>query len=339
MKRTWPVMLAALSASAVMLAGCASSTRAPQRAGATASVGSLSLSAGTPLTTCVNPTPAEPKPIDTTIARDFAADRIERVLSLDDGAFRADPAPRNVVPKISAALAFCNLLAGATVENVSVIEAAAQHGMSFGLGVVTVADSVLKTTPQSYLVGGRQQTTSLQPYHRRLAWIAVIKPDIVAACPSNAPTARSAQKALPGYQILAIDADTGAAGIIYAAKTNALCNYPGYQPASVAPAVEFVSVAWTLVKRGPGTHSASITYQPRPCDSRDLGYFADTKQPAVFADRDNPARVNIVLERTLVTCGPATTVPLLLRSSDLKTALPQHLIHAPLGADDVPPTS
>jgi hypothetical protein len=261
------------------------------------------------------------------------------VLSLDDGTFRADPAPRSVAPKINAALAFCNLLAGATVENVSVIEAAAQHGFSFGLGVVTVADSVLKTAPQSYLVGGRPRTASLQSYHRRLAWIAVIRPDVAASCPSAVPTSSPAQKALPGYQIQAIDADTGAAGIIYAAKTNALCNYPGYQPASVAPAAEFVSVAWTMISRGPGTQSASVTYQPRPCDSRDMGLFAPTKQPATFADRDNPARVNIVLERMLTTCGPAATVPLLLRSADLKTALPQHLIHAPVGAEDVPPTS
>jgi hypothetical protein len=102
-----------------------------------------------------------------------------------------------------------------------------------------------------------------------------------------------------------------------------LCNCPGYQPASVAPAAEFVAIPWTLVKRGPGTQSASITYQPRPCDNRDMGLFAPTKQPAVFADRDNPARVNIVLERMLTTRGPATTVPPLLRSADLKTALPQ----------------
>jgi hypothetical protein len=107
----------------------------------------------------------------------------------------------------------------------------------------------------------------------------------------------------------------------------------------VAPAVEFVSVPWTLIKRGPGTQSASITYRPRPCDSRDLPIFLPTQQPVAFADRDNPARVNIVLERMLTSCGPAATVPLLLRSSDAKTALPQHLIHAPVGAEDVPPTS
>jgi hypothetical protein len=147
------------------------------------------------------------------------------------------------------------------------------------------------------------------------------------------------EETLPGYQILAIDADTGAAGIIYQAKTNALCNFPGYRQASVAPAVEFVSVPWTLIKRGPGTQAASITYRPRPCDSRDLPTFYPTKQPAAFADRDNPARVNIVLERTLVTCGPAATVGLLLRSADLKTDLPEYLIHAPTGAEDVARTS
>lgn len=54
-------------------------------------------------------------------------------LSLDDGAFRAVPAPHNARPRVSASPAFFNLLAGATANNFSVIEAATEHGMSFGL--------------------------------------------------------------------------------------------------------------------------------------------------------------------------------------------------------------
>jgi hypothetical protein len=333
MRRTRLLVFLAFTVPAMMLPSCASSVRQPQRA--TSSVASIPVDS--PLTGCVDPTPAKPEPIDTNLARDFAGGRVQQAVVLDGGAFRADPAPRNAAPRISAALAFCNLLAGATIQNYTVIEAAREHGMSFGLGVLTVADTVLKTTPQSYLVGGRPRTATLQSYHRQLAWIAVTKPDLQTSCPGNAPAPAPAQKILPGYQILAIDADTGAAGIVYATKTNAACGFPGYQPSSVAPAVERVSVPWTLIKRGPGTQSAAITYQPRPCDSRDLNLFGfgPTAQPAAFADRDNPARVNIVLHRILTSCGPAATVPVLLRSSDLKTDLPQHLIHAPVGAEDI----
>ena len=333
MQRTWLVLLAAIGVSAAMLVGC--DRAKPRVAVMPPVVTTQTPPADSPLTDCVDPSPHKPKPIDTTVAGYFAGGRIQRALSVDGGAFHVEPAPHNVVPRITAAAAFCNLLAGATAENSTVLDAVGQHGMSFGLGVVTVADSVLKTGPQAYTAGGRQQTASLQPYHARLAWIAVIKPDVVSSCPAMNSAPTPARKTLPGYQILAIDADSGAAGILYSAKTNALCNFPGYRAANVAPAVEFVSVPWTLVKRGPGPQSASITYQPRPCDSRALSLFGKTMRPAAFADRDNPAEVRIVLERLLISCGPAATVPLLLRSSDLKTDLPPHLIHAPTGASDV----
>jgi len=335
MRGRWPVRLVAFSVLVVTLAGCV--TSAPRAPGTRSSGGSTTAPADTPLTGCVESTPATPNPIDTSLAHDFAAARVQAAVVLDDGVFRADPAPHDAAPRISAAVALCNLLAAATASNSSVLEAADQDGMSFGLGVVTVADSMLRTGTRTYLVGGEQRAASLQPYHHRLAWIAVIKPDLPAACPSRTPATNPAPKALPGYQILAIDANTGTAGIVYSAKTNAPCNLPGYQPASVAPAAEFVSLPWTLIKRGPGPQSASITYQPRPCDIPDRATFAGTGQPAAFADRDNPARVTIVRQRILTSCGPAATVPLLLRSSDLNTNLPEHLIHTPAGAEDVPP--
>jgi hypothetical protein len=210
----------------------------------------------------------------------------------------------------------------------------------FSLGVVTVASSVLKTGSRSYLAGGQAQTASLQPYDARLAWIAVLAPDELASCPAmlpippRRPTAQEAS--LPDYQILAIDAGTGADGIIYSARTNAVCGLPGYRPASVAPAVEFVSVPWTLVTRGPGPQSATISYQSRSCDQRDLDRFTGTGRPAVFAGVTNPALVGVNMERILTACGPAVPTRVLLRSSAFTTDLPQHLVHAPVGALDVP---
>ena len=320
-----------LGALLAALVGCASTPRAE----ILGSVESQSLPADSPLPTCVDPTPTMPKAVDTPVARDFAGGRVRRPLSLDHGAFRALRPSPGMVPRINAGRALCNLLAGATANNFSMFQAAAEHGMSFGLGVVTVADSILITGPHTYLFGGQQRTASLRPYHARLAWIAITVPDVVASCPANTGGASAAKKALPGYQVLAIDAQTGGDGIIYSARTNALCGLPGYRPASVAPAVEFVSLPWTLVARGPGRQSATITYAPRPCDQPVQSTFTDTGRPVVLADRTHAGLVAVDLERTFATCGPAAPRRLLLRSSTLETKLPQHLSHAPVGALDV----
>jgi hypothetical protein len=335
-RSAWLLILVALSVSTSALVGCASSPRTEIPRSAELQ----SAPADSPLSSCVNPAPTTPKAVDTTIARDFARGRVRRALSLDGGAFRAVPPAPTVVPRIGAALALCNLLAGSTANNFSVFEAAAEHGMSFGLGVVTIADSILKTGPHTYLVGGEQQTASLQPYHARLAWIAVTLPDLISSCPvtTNRPSASPTAelKALPGYQILAIDAQTGADGIIYSTEANALCGFPGYQPASIAPAVEYVSVPWTLVNRGPGPQSATITYASRPCDQPIQGSFIATNQPVVLADRTHPGLVAVDLDRILTTCGPAAQRKVLLRSSTLRTNLPGHLVHAVVGALDIP---
>jgi hypothetical protein len=105
----------------------------------------------------------------------------------------------------------------------------------------------------------------------------------------------------------------------------------------VAPAVEFVSEPWTLVSRGPGQQSATISYAARPCDEKDgIGLFGATGQPAVFADEQHAGLVRVELERVLVSCGPAGATHLLLRSATLASDLPTKLVHAPTGAEDVP---
>jgi hypothetical protein len=141
-----------------------------------------------------------------------------------------------------------------------------------------------------------------------------------------------------------IDAETGT-GVDYWAKTNNSCGFSGYQAPRVTPAAEFVSLPWTLVSRGPGPKAATISYQPRPCDLRDFAMFVTTppapgRPPtgplAVFADRAHPGLVSVDLERLLTTCGHGVPTHLLLRSATLAADLPQHLVHAPIGAKDVP---
>ena len=339
MHRRAPLTSLVVGLSLLVVAGCASSTPRPDAATTPLSVAAQTPPANSPLAPCVDSTPTMPKPVETALAQHFDNGRLTTSFSLDDGRFRAVPAPGNARPAISASLALCNFLAGATPNNVPMIDAGVAHGMSFGLAVVTVADSVLRTGPRSYLVGAQQHTESLQPYHSRLAWIALTEPDVVSNCPAMPATSESrptAEKHLPAYQILAVDAGTGADGITYSAMTNANCGLSGYQPAGVAPAVEFVSLPWTLVSRGPGPQAATISYQPRPCDlSQDLGTFGDTGQPAVWVDGDHPGLVRAELERVLQSCGPPTPTHILLRSATVTTDLPQHLVHAPVGAEDV----
>jgi hypothetical protein len=322
---------------AVMLTGCASSVSPPSTS---TSATSLRPPAGSPLAACVDPAPTAPKPIDTSIARNFTADRVMTTISLDSGRFRAAPAPADAHPRISAGLALCNLLAATTVQNFSVLDAAAAHGLSFGLGVLTVSNSLLKTGPHTYTVGSQQRVASLTAYHARLAWLIVIRPDVMASCPAQLSTS-SANPArplpvLPGYQIVAIDADTGAHGVLYTARTNSLCGRRGYRPPSVVPSAEVTSVPWTLVKRGPGPQSATISYPQRPCDLPLATTYARTGLPVVSPDRHNPSLVGVYLDRVVTTCGVATMVKVLLRSATVTTNLPQHLLHAPVGAQDVP---
>jgi hypothetical protein len=66
-----------------------------------------------------------------------------------------------------------------------------------------------------------------------------------------------------------------------------------------------------------------------------LSTFATTGEPVVLADREHAGLVSVSLERVLASCGPAVATPLLLRSSTLATDLPQQLVHAPVGAQDV----
>lgn len=339
MQGTRAVSLLVSGLLAVSMSGCASSV-SPSLTSTSASATAQRPPAGSPLGACVDPAPTVPKRLDTPLARDFAADRVQTTVSLDNERFQAVPAPADAHPLISAGLALCNLLAATTAQNFSVLDAAAAHGLSFGLGKITMSDSLLKTGPHSYTIGTQQQLVSLTAYHARLAWIAVIKPDVMASCPAQSSKS-SANPAgpspvLPGYQVLALDANTGGDGVLYTARTNSLCGYSGYQPPRVVPSAELVSLPWTLVKRGPGPQSATISYPQRSCDQPLATTYARTGLPVVSPDINNPSLVSVELERVVTTCGVATPVTVLLRSATVTTNLPQQLLHAPVGARDVP---
>lgn len=334
--------VAVLSAAVVgaLVAGCGSATPGAGGSPTTSPAGTQAPPATSPLAPCADPAPAQPAPLDAAVAHDFADGQVETAFSLDSGAFRATPPPPGAKPRISRSLAFCNLLAGDSDNNVPLVEAAVAHGMSFGLALVSVADALLTSGAQG-LAGVTSRTVDLQPYHARLAWIAVTTPDVAASCPAERLGAGSSATpppppSLPGYQVLAIDAGTGANGILYVAQANPPCGGSEDQPAHVQPAVETVSEPWTLVSRGPGQQLAMISYEHRPCDLDEFPrHMAPTGQPVVSVDRTHPGLVRVEDGRVLTTCGPAAPTHLLLSSATVTTDLPQHLVHAPVGAQDV----
>jgi len=290
-----------------------------------------------PLTSCVSSHPAAVRPIDSPLARRFAFDRVQSAWSLDGGRLVAAPAPADAAPNVDAALAYCNLLAATTANGYPITGAARQHGLSFGLAVVTIADALYATGNGQAYADGDLSPVTLQPFHRRLAWIALVEPDLYSLCPrmvsGRSKTTGPAIPPLPSFQVLLIDAATGTAGVIYAAWTNSPCFGTPEGP-SISGLSEQVSVPWTFGKQLSDPREAQITYYPRPCDARPLSEYDVDQQRAVFLDRDHPNLVRVVLARVVTSCGPASPTAIHLVSATRAEPLPSHLVHAPVGAQD-----
>ena len=336
--RLW---LSALAASAALLAGCTGSHKHAPLPGPITTSPPHHLSADTPLAPCVDPAPATPKPLDAPLAQDFADGRVRTTVSLDNGPFRADPAPHDATTGVSAALAMCTMLASANPDGYHVFDAAVAHGMSFGLGVVTVSLPIVPGP--GLLATGPPRNASVQPFVARLAWIGVITPDESASCPAMtapitfSPTPHAAHF---DYDVLVIDAATGADGMIYRNAWRGPCSDLVDVPPTAAPLLEFLSLPWTLVARGPGRHSATLSSPLRPCDQpnsmpKTVAAGGADGEPVVNVASNKPGLVIVSLERVLTTCGPAVPTKLLLDSSTPTTDLPQHLVHGPIGALDV----
>ncbi len=287
--------------------------------------------------TCVVPNPpARPQVVGA--AGGAASDgRFTRAVSLDKANLIVSPPPAAAKPAISSRLAECNLRAAKTAEGAPVEEEAQLTGLTFGLATVSLRDSVL-TAPPLYTVTGPNLPTppKLHAYHHRLAWVAILKPQIVSSCPSTpsgtspSPIPRVPQ--LPGYQVLVIDANTGADGFIYTAARNSNC-YPGtIEAPALSAAVEEVSVPWTLVSRnGDDGYSAVINVAARTCDGAGDG------NGAFDASRDVSGLVTTPIERPLNACGPAQPLRRTLQAATVGSTLPAHLVHGPLGAVDQVP--
>ena len=321
--------LVVIALGCALLAGCASTT--PKEG--IPSTGST-LAPESALTQCVSPQAARPKPVDAPVSANFAGDRVTTAISLDGGKFRATPASSSTRPVITADLALCNELAAATNQNSTMSGAAQEAGFSFGLALVTIEVPVRNR----FVASGSAVTQPNNPtpagYRKRLAWIGVGAPAVIASCPkmTNPPTSAPAGTRLPGYQIVVIDAQTGADGVLYSAAANNICGFPGDSGPSAQPAWQFASAPWTLVQRLPDGRSADITYQRRSCDGTISG-TVDGK-PTVLSDRTHVGLVSVEIQRAFEQCGTPIPNPARLRGPLPTSALPAKLIHAPVGAEN-----
>jgi hypothetical protein len=262
--------------------------------------------------------------------------RFTRPVSLDEGALTIAVAPANAHPAISAQLAECNLRAGLTAEGFPIEQEAQLTGLTFGLATVTVEDDLLSGhTLTSGTGSGTPTPPARHAYHRRLAWVAVVRPEIKSSCPTRststvpptAPASPPTRPALPGYQVLVVDANTGADGFVYVASRNANC-IDAVEPPALSPAVENVSLPWTLVHRGAAGYSAAINIAVRACDG---GGDANS---SFLADRDRPGLVTTDVLRPLNACGAANVRQFVLDAATVGSTLPATLIHGPVGAVD-----
>jgi hypothetical protein len=166
------------------------------------------------------------------------------------------------------------------------------------------------------------------PFRGRLVWAAVIRPALMSSCPGftsgHEPQRQPTPRDVTGDQVL-LDAQTGATGMIYDARSPGTC-FGGTQAAQLAPLVQSVSASWTLVRRT--GKRAVIAAVARRCDGVD---------PTVNVDRFQPGLVRVDVVRPVARCGPATRHDLSLQPATVYGRVPTHLLHARTGAWDVAP--
>jgi hypothetical protein len=268
------------------------------------------------------------------------AARFSRDVAIDGTALRIAPPPADARPAVPASLAECNLRAALTAQHFLANREVHWGGLTFGLGLVTVRDDLLYGhTYLGQFTGSNDpsQDVALQPYHHRLAWVAILDPVLLSSgggsmsARSGRPTTRPFRPSLTAtdtsaYQVLILDADTGSDGLLFSSS-------PGLSAAAhIQPHLdgltEQVSLPWQLVRRDPGGYSATINVPLRSCDHAGEAFLADRQQPGL---------VNATISRRIADCGSSVLQQAQLHATTVTSTLPATLTHAPTGAEDIYP--
>lgn len=281
---------------------------------------------------CVDPTPAVPASVSPQVPGLTAAGMLTKTWQLDGGQLMLAP-PGSATPAIDRARALCTLLAATDASNFPIIDGGGS-GLTLVLGKLTIADALVTARADDNGDENVQPPPPLTPFHSRLAWVAVIDPPQMANCPlaaSGLPEPQSSASPVAQvvpYQLLALDATTGADGIDYQARTNSPCA-PGtlYGP-GVGPLMVVASVPWTLVSRDPGGLFATIGAAVTTCDNYAEG--ANTSA-------DHVGMVELDVVRPIAPCGTPVQHDQTLRGPTVADKLPAVLIHAATGYVDATP--
>ena len=275
---------------------------------------------------CMNPHPGRPSPVQPAVPGVSADGDIAASWSLDN-AITVEPAD-GASPVISRQRALCTLLAAEDIRGSDLLEDGS--GLTLILGKVTVPDALL--------VSNIPTDAALTAFHSRLAWIAVVDPPILAACPSTPPPVSSSSSSgddassaagwspqtVP-YQLVVLDAATGTDGLVYAARTNNPCA-SGLAGPYVRPLIVAVSVPWRLISRDPGGLFGTIALTVHTCD--EFGSGANATDAGV---------VEVEVSRPITNCGSSKESVQTLQGPAFGDPLAANLTHAATGFADMPP--
>jgi len=322
--RTRVALIAALS---LMAAGCGSRTAASSLSGvvpATSSSTSASPSSSA-ADVCVDPNPAVPAPVNPPIPDANGKGGMVSAWNLDGGQAIVAPAG-DAHPAVDRQQALCTLLASQDSSRFQILDA--DSGFSLVLAKVTIADQVLASPEDVGGEVGAQSPPPLTLFHSRLAWVGVIDPPFMSTCGMDGFSATSPSPPLVPYQLLILDAATGADGLIYETRSYSTCTgTPAFGP-SVSTLMVNVSVPWRLLSRDPGGLFGTIEATVNSCDS--YGGGANTSRAHV-------GELEFDVSRPIAQCGTAHGTIQILHAPTVSDPLPLSLTHAPLGYLDVAP--
>ena len=302
------------------VAGCASRTAVASR-----SSGVIASPATTQL--CVDPHPAAPTPVTPAVPNVGADGRLTSTWSLDGGQATIAPAG-SAQPKIDRQQALCTLLGANEINGLPVVQDAS--GFSLVLGKVTIADQLLATPESGATEAGAQSPPPLKTFQSRLAWVGVVDSPMMSSCGSDGFASSTPGPTLVPYQLLILDAHTGADGLVYAARRYSPCTgSPAGGPAVSALMVN-VSVPWRLISRDPGGLFGTIVLSVTTCDSYGSGANTSSSQVGL---------VEFDVVRPIDPCGSANESDQTLRGPTVADLLPTTLTHAVLGYNDAEPDS
>ncbi len=288
-------------------------------------VSSSPASAKSALDVCVDPNPAVPAAVTPAIPGADGDGGMASAWSLDGDQAVVAPAG-NARPAIARQQALCTLLAAQDISHFDVFSG--DFGFSLVLAKVTIADQLLASPEDVGEVVGVQSPPPLTPFHSRLAWVGVINDPVMSTCGNIGFAPTSPSPALIPYQLLILDAATGADGVVYQARTYSPCTgSPAFGP-EVSTLTVNASVPWRLISRDPGRLFGTIAATVTTCDSYNGG--ANTSSAHV-------GELEFDVSRPIGNCGTPHQTDQTVRGPTVSDPLPLTLTHAPVGYRDAEP--